>query len=58
MITSEALFNGMAGRWSAEKTFRTLGRPNILVIVVDDGRYDNYTVNGGPEFFQSPTSTE
>lgn len=40
--------------WSASEKLLTIGRPNILVILVDDGRYDNYTVNGGPDFFQTP----
>ncbi|HUM47320.1 MAG TPA: sulfatase-like hydrolase/transferase [Chitinophagales bacterium] len=40
--------------WSATEKLLTIGRPNLLVILADDGRYDNYTVNGGPAFFQSP----
>ncbi len=40
--------------WSPAEKLLTIGRPNILVILVDDGRYDNYTVNGGPAFFSSP----
>src|ERR1043165_9337785 len=41
-------------KWSPVEQFRTIGRPNIVVIYADDGRYDNYTVNGGPSFFQTP----
>lgn len=40
--------------WSASEKMLTIGRPNLLVILVDDGRYDNYTVTGGPAFFQTP----
>jgi N-acetylglucosamine-6-sulfatase len=40
--------------WSSAEKFLTIGRPNLLVIMVDDGRYDNYAVNGGPSFFPSP----
>jgi len=43
-----------SNKWSPVGNFRTIGRPNIVVIYADDGRYDNYTVNGGPAFFQSP----
>ncbi|HUM48190.1 MAG TPA: sulfatase-like hydrolase/transferase, partial [Chitinophagales bacterium] len=40
--------------WSPTEKLLTIGRPNLLVILVDDGRYDNYTVTGGPAFFQTP----
>ncbi|MGB3075903.1 MAG: fibronectin type III domain-containing protein, partial [Chitinophagales bacterium] len=40
--------------WSDDEKILTIGRPNLLVIMADDGRYDNYTVNGGPDFFPSP----
>lgn len=40
--------------WSASEKLLTIGRPNLLVILVDDGRYDNYTITGGPAFFQTP----
>jgi N-acetylglucosamine-6-sulfatase len=41
------------------QTFTTLGsaeeaKPNILAIMVDDGRYDIYQPNGGPSWFQTP----
>lgn len=29
-------------------------KPNILAIMIDDGRYDIYQPNGGPSWFQSP----
>ncbi|MCY7410015.1 MAG: sulfatase-like hydrolase/transferase [Chitinophagales bacterium] len=30
-------------------------KPNILLIIVDDGRYADYTPTGGPSWFQSPS---
>ncbi len=45
--------NGME-EWSPSEKLLTIGRPNLLVIMADDGRYDNYAVNGGPDFFPSP----
>lgn len=47
------LVNGVE-TWSPVQKLLTIGRPNLLVIMADDGRYDNYTVNGGPSWFPSP----
>jgi hypothetical protein len=41
------------GSWTPIDTFTIDKRPNILLIVLDDARFNSYTVNGGPEFFQS-----
>jgi arylsulfatase A-like enzyme len=30
------------------------GKPNIVVIVLDDARYDMFKANGGPAFFNTP----
>ncbi|MBC8048120.1 MAG: sulfatase-like hydrolase/transferase [Fimbriimonadaceae bacterium] len=32
----------------------TVVTPNILLIVLDDGKYDSYTNTGGPEWFSTP----
>lgn len=48
------ILNGIES-WSSTEKLLTIGRPNLLVILVDDGRYDNYTVTGGPDFFQTPS---
>lgn len=45
--------------FTALQTFTTSGeagetKPNILAIMVDDGRYDIYQPNGGPSWFQTP----
>lgn len=29
-------------------------KPNIVVIVLDDARYDMFKANGGPAFFNTP----
>ncbi|MBX7107933.1 MAG: sulfatase-like hydrolase/transferase [Chitinophagales bacterium] len=42
------------GKWSAPSSFQITGRPNILMIILDDARYDSYSCNGGPSFFHSP----
>ncbi|MBK9733315.1 MAG: sulfatase-like hydrolase/transferase [Chitinophagaceae bacterium] len=42
------------GSWSSPSTFQLPARPNILMIILDDARYDSYSCNGGPAFFQSP----
>ncbi|HYV90146.1 MAG TPA: sulfatase-like hydrolase/transferase [Chitinophagales bacterium] len=39
--------------WSVLDTFKIGALPNILVIVIDDARYDSYSGNGGPEFLQT-----
>jgi N-acetylglucosamine-6-sulfatase len=46
--------------WSNTQSFTTLIEvaptipPNILAIMVDDGRYDIYQPNGGPDWFSTP----
>ncbi|MCS6990582.1 MAG: sulfatase-like hydrolase/transferase [Chitinophagales bacterium] len=30
-------------------------KPNFIIYVLDDGRYDHYAPNGGPSWFQSPS---
>lgn len=42
------------GKWSAPASFQVGGKPNILMIILDDARYDSYSCNGGPSFFHSP----
>lgn len=34
---------------------QNLSRPNILVILLDDARYDSFGPNGGPDFFDTPS---
>jgi N-acetylglucosamine-6-sulfatase len=45
-----------AGNWSAPATlnFSTQHKPNAIVVLLDDSRYDSYSCNGAPSFFQSP----
>lgn len=48
--------------WSSKISFTTTpdapaARPNILMIMTDDDRYDSYTVNGGPDWFVTPSIT-
>ncbi|MEO5673568.1 MAG: sulfatase-like hydrolase/transferase [Chitinophagales bacterium] len=41
--------------WSAIKSFHTITvSPNILLIILDDSRFDFYSCNGAPSFFQTP----
>ncbi|MGB3073982.1 MAG: sulfatase-like hydrolase/transferase [Chitinophagales bacterium] len=45
--------------FTAIQTFTTTtgtpeAKPNILAIMVDDGRYDIYQPNGGPSWFETP----
>ncbi|MBA3648684.1 MAG: sulfatase-like hydrolase/transferase [Chitinophagales bacterium] len=44
--------------WTPTSTFKTLDtafwKPNILVIYLDDSRYDPFAPNGGPSFYKSP----
>lgn len=44
--------------WTPMGLFTTLSKPawqpNILLIYLDDCRYDVFTPNGGPSFFQTP----
>jgi hypothetical protein len=47
------------GNWSALDTFyfssvNPVSRPNAIVILLDDSRYDTYSCNGAPSFFQTP----
>ena len=42
-----------SGNWSLPGTFTLPPRPNILLIILDDARFDCYSCNGGPSFFQS-----
>ncbi len=30
-------------------------KPNFIIYMLDDGRYDNYIPNGGPSWFQTPS---
>ncbi len=44
--------------WTETVTFITANsgqRPNILVILMDDGRYDTFLPTGGPNWFKSPS---
>ncbi|MEO6167461.1 MAG: sulfatase-like hydrolase/transferase, partial [Chitinophagales bacterium] len=36
-------------------TSQNISRPNILVILLDDARYDSFGPNGGPDFFNTPS---
>jgi arylsulfatase A-like enzyme len=43
--------------WTAILNFTTLGgslKPNIILILLDDARYDFYSCNGAPSFYQTP----
>lgn len=40
--------------WTTEDTFLYQRRPNILMIVLDDARFDTYSCNGAPSFFSTP----
>lgn len=44
--------------WTPASTFTTLGpvatKPNILIILLDDCRYDVFQENGGPLWFSTP----
>ncbi|MBK9731726.1 MAG: sulfatase-like hydrolase/transferase [Chitinophagaceae bacterium] len=47
------------GNWSALDTVylinsTTPSKPNAIVILLDDSRYDTYSCNGAPSFFQTP----
>lgn len=50
-------------KWSEPATTFTTGtpppvavsKPNIIIILLDDGRFDDYLPNGGPAWFQSPS---
>jgi N-acetylglucosamine-6-sulfatase len=39
--------------WSANDTFMIPPFPNIILIMLDDARFDSYSSNNGPSFFQS-----
>jgi hypothetical protein len=52
-------------KWSPKITFKTKltappppSKPNIVLIVTDDGRYDTYIPTGGPSWFTSPRLPE
>ena len=49
-----AVCEDTTGKWSAPAYFQMAGKPNILMIILDDARYDSYSCNGGPSFFHSP----
>src|SRR5690348_10973613 len=46
--------DGFGNSWSPSYAFHTIGRPNILMIIVDDGRYDNWEPNKAPSWFVTP----
>src|SRR5690348_15198893 len=39
----------------SEKSFSQPSRPNILLVIIDDGRYQDYAATGGPSWFLTPT---
>jgi N-acetylglucosamine-6-sulfatase len=41
--------------WTAVDTFSFITPPNIILIILDDARYDFYSCNGAPPFFQTPS---
>src|SRR5947207_15788249 len=45
------LFSGITLRNFAQAP----SRPNILFVIVDDGRYNDYAATGGPSWFVTPT---
>lgn len=58
----QAKCGGATSPWTLIKTFMTLSatisnKPNILAIMVDDGRYDTYQANGAPSWFITPAIT-
>lgn len=51
-----------ASEWTAPVTFQTaspapaeVNRPNFVIILLDDGRFDNCQPSGGPAWFQTPS---
>lgn len=42
------------GNWSPVDTFKMVPHPNILMIIVDDARFDTYSCNGAPSWFKTP----
>lgn len=40
--------------WSPLDSFQVITKPNIIVIMLDDARYNSYSCNGAPAWFQSP----
>ena len=40
--------------WSATDTVRLPAPPNVILLLVDDSRYDYYSCNGAPSFFHTP----
>ena len=49
LSTCPKVFNS----WTPTDTI-DLSRPNFLIILLDDARYDSYGCNGGPSWFLSP----
>ncbi|MGB3076538.1 MAG: sulfatase-like hydrolase/transferase, partial [Chitinophagales bacterium] len=47
--------------WTAPITFVTenvipaVNKPNFVIVLLDDGRYDNFQPSGGPEWFNVPS---
>ncbi|MEO6168314.1 MAG: sulfatase-like hydrolase/transferase [Chitinophagales bacterium] len=55
----QTICDAAVSAFTAIQTFTTSGgtpdsKPNILAIMVDDGRYDVYQSNGGPSWFETP----
>ncbi|MBX7110190.1 MAG: sulfatase-like hydrolase/transferase [Chitinophagales bacterium] len=55
----QTVCTGSNSAFTPLQTFTTTGgvpdaKPNILAIMVDDGRYDIYQPNGGPAWFETP----
>lgn len=57
----QSVCDGDNSKWSDPITFTTkagpppISKPNFVVFVLDDGRYDSYRPSGGPSWFVSPS---
>lgn len=55
-VTVKAVCGAFTTAESIPLNFTTLNtqRPNIVVILTDDSRYDQYRINGGPDYLELP----
>ena len=56
----QSICGSQGSKWTSSVTFNTnpasvSGPPNILMIMLDDGRYDEFQPTGGPSWFPSPS---
>lgn len=43
-----------ANNWTPTDTITLSSLPNVLIVMLDDCRYDNFSCTGAPSFFQTP----